>query len=386
MKPTRSILNALLPALLLALAATGCDRPVTGPTAPPAADPADSVAGRLTFAPAAPASEAAALTLPAEVTLPAGARVALGPPMEGRINRWRVSLGDSVAVGDPLADLVTPSLAGFESQEKELEQVVKGRARVLRQRERDVRDGYLTADVVQDARLALEEARAQLARLKAERLDQAALMHSAEEGVGSGDPPAFDGGRWVWRAGTAGVVESIACTAGSVQPPAASCLKLLDPARAELRIAIPESRLGELGESFTVVWHPTAAPDRAVTLVPSRRAPVVEPQSRTRDHYLTPRDAADRDLLVAGATGRATIMSSAPTGTVQVPRSAVTDFEGRTVIFVRGDGPLPTPVEVEVRGRTGDALLVHGEGIAAGVEVATRGVFLLKSHLLLGGE
>ena len=71
--------------------------------------------------------------------------------------------------------------------------------------------------------------------------------------------------------------------------------------------------------------------------------------------------------LRPGLTGRLTIAAAPQTGVLHVPRGAVFQRDGTTVVFVRDDGRF-TPTPVKVTARTETAAVV--EGIAEGAEIA----------------
>jgi RND family efflux transporter MFP subunit len=332
-----------------------------------AQEEAPSVRSRLEIAPAEAAQEAAVVTLPAEVVLPPRAALALGPPMAGRLLRWEVSPGDAVEEGAALAELQSLELSDLKAAEQEAARVVQERLALLEARRRGVEGGFREVSQVEEARAGLGEARARLEALR----KQLQMRHGGADG------------RWIWRAPQAGVVEEVRCSPGGVASPEATCLRLLDPRQAELEVRVPERYLGQLGEAPTATWAPRGAlgPQGGLRLV--RRGAALRASDRTRS--LSFRPQGEPVGWLPGMTGRATLTVAAA-GLLRVPTSAVTQIDGRHVLFVWGEEAQARLVAVTLRGRSGDQLLVEAPGLKAGDPVVTRGAFLLKSLHLLSHE
>ena len=74
--------------------------------------------------------------------------------------------------------------------------------------------------------------------------------------------------------------------------------------------------------------------------------------------------------LRPGLTGRVTISGAPQVGVLHVPRGAVFERDGGTVVFVRGGGDVNgfTPTPVKILGKTESSAVV--EGVAEGTAIA----------------
>lgn len=368
MTSMRSSLATLAGAALLALAPSGCGD--ERPTDEHADEHGVDISARVTFAPVTAAVEETVATLLGEVVLPAGAVQRFGPPLHGRVARLLVGVGDTVAAGAPLAELTSLEVGDLEAQARELEAVLRSRTRLLAQRRPHVAEGLAPVTEVQDQEAAVAEARARLAAVRAQ-LD-------ARRALGAGEAAGF-----LWASPVAGVVNEVHCAVGATVGPETPCFSVLDTARAELRVRVPERVLGRL-EGVEPRARFISASDGAVAhaLRLARRDATLAVPSRTRAFYFVPEGAPEGDWFLPGATGRAALVIRPTSPLLSVPAAAVTGYDGGDVVFVRTPGDVEKPghpLPVTVAGRDGEALLVHGEGLAPGMEVAVTGVFLLKS-------
>jgi cobalt-zinc-cadmium efflux system membrane fusion protein len=112
----------------------------------------------------------------------------------------------------------------------------------------------------------------------------------------------------------------------------------------------------------------------AIPLVEVRRAPRLDEASRT----LTV-DLKAAEPLYPGLSGKVSLLAEVEG--LSVPAEALTRLEGREVVFGKSAKGV-APVGVERLGRDGDRVVIQVLGDAP-EEVATRGLFLLKSQFLL---
>ncbi len=376
----RGALSALTLGLWAWGAGAACG-PAEASVGQPEATPASTLGQRIVTSEAQPAPETTLVTLPAEVVVPSHAVQALGPPLPGRLTRWHVTVGAQVRAGAPLAELTSPELADLEAAEAELARVVRDRRRILGKQRQHVATGMQPVQSSYEAELALGEAEA---RLGAVRKQLEARRTLSAHGPGM---------TWTWTAPAAGVVREISCALGATVGAEVACVTLLDASAAELRVRVPERHTGRLGPETRLTWQPTAAwPDAlALDLQLSRLDPVVDPRSRTRAAFFTPGpEAADAARwMVVGATGPAALRAPAEAGAVLVPAAALTRIDGQPAVLVAAPGAAPDaarPLTVSVLGRSDAGVVVRGDPLAPGASVVTRGVFLLKSVLLLEDE
>ncbi|PKN54187.1 MAG: hypothetical protein CVU56_27875 [Deltaproteobacteria bacterium HGW-Deltaproteobacteria-14] len=368
--------SALALSALVVLAAAGCGSDPAPPHVPPS-PVAPDLRDRVGFAPLEAATDATLVTLPGEVVLPTGASQLLAPPVAGRLRAWTVALGAEVAAGDVLATFESPDLADLEARERELASVAAARRRLVATERAQLAEGLIGAPSLYEHQLAANEASAQLEAVRAQLASRGSLGADASA-------------EWSWRAPAAGVVAALSCPVGAMTAPDAPCLTLLVVSRAELLVHVPERLTEVVGDHVRAVWHPVSRSEGALDLVLARIDPTIDPLSRTRAHRFAPRpgDASVARWLVPGASGRVDLVAAAPAGVFAVSRDALTRLEGADVLYVADDpAAAPTaarPQPVTVIGRHGELALVRGDGLAPGVQIAVRGVFLLKSLSVLG--
>jgi cobalt-zinc-cadmium efflux system membrane fusion protein len=105
----------------------------------------------------------------------------------------------------------------------------------------------------------------------------------------------------------------------------------------------------------------------------------VEPQTRAARVRVRLNNPGER--LLPGMFVRATVAVPAARKALVVPREAVQDVEGRSVVFMeKGKGRFE-PVPVTVAG-TFDGQVEIAKGLAEGDRIAARGAFTLKGELL----
>lgn len=350
------MIRATLPVLV---ALVGCSEPAS------VHEDTLDLAHRVDWAVAQPSTRVPVATLPAEVVATPGASARLGPPALGRLDAWAVQPGTVVAEGDTLAWLVSPDLTALEAEVASAAADV-ARAEVLatqlaRAAERGVRS-QADADLADAERAAADARRVALSRqLAATR-----------------DTTIRDGDRWAWRSPADGVVQALHCEVGTL-PSDGGCLSLVRPEDTLVRVGVPE-RFGAVLDGGDVAGTLTVADGRSWPLALSARAPALDPHTRARLLWLTTPEPPP-----LGASGRATLTATAPEGAMVVPAAALTRADGAPAVLRRRDGgDTGEPVVVTVLGRAPGE--VHVAGLTAGDEVATRGVFLLKSLALLDEE
>lgn len=341
------------PFWIVLLAACGHD--ATEETAQP------DLSERVAFAEVEPAERVPVAVLPAQILPDTGAVHDLGPGVEGRLIGWRVTPGDVVSAGDPLAELRSPELSGLESRASELAAIVAEQARTVELRQAAADRGVASAADLREAQGFLASSRAALdavqSQLRAHR-----------------DTTTREGGTWLWRAPADGVVGEIRCALGGVDP-SRTCLTLVQPEGVVLEVQVPERHLATLESSVTAQF--TAADGRTWSFDEIGRAPSIDPRSRSRSFRFA---ATGPDGPLQGASGRALLEVEADPELVRIPLAALTRYDAIPAVFV-ASGELAEPKAVEVVGRDAAGAVVRG--LEPDDRVAVRGVYLLKSLALL---
>jgi cobalt-zinc-cadmium efflux system membrane fusion protein len=338
-----------------------------------------SAEDRISYQQAEPGSLLDLYELPAEVVIPEESVVEVGLQVSFRVERWQVRTGDEVSVGDPLATVVSPDLRDLASEVSNARSVLSERRAIVEEQSQAVEAGFQSKDTLYEARAALAQARADLS---------AARQRLAERTSGRLKP---DGNRWTWTSPAAGTVGEMTCSTGRLLSPGTSCFRLGTPARAEVRVAVPERFIPQIDSQTKGTWTSASQlhTEGGVALDLARRAPALDPRTRAQTHFFRvpdkPEDNAESadptPPLQPGASGRIELHVDARDGLVRVPKLAVTRIQGRDHVFVRPADGEPQPVPVETYGQRGEDLLVAGEGLEAGDSVVSRGAFYLKSVL-----
>lgn len=353
-------------ALLLVVSAAGCEG---APRVEAKASEAGLAPPRISFEPVIATDSVVVGVVPASVIVPAEHRLTLGPPLEGRVIAWRVGVGEAIAPGTPLIELEVVGVADLEAALAEAKDLLAARSRTLALERQAAKEGLSSASEVLAYEVAVAEAKARRDALMAQ-------LEAKKKAVGGGSG-------WTWTSSVSGVIERIECPRGQLARPETACLTVVDTSRAVVRVEVPERWLsrwdGPITGELSLVGE-----DTPIALTEVRRAPRLDELSRTLALDLGPSEA--KAPLTPGRSGRVALI--AQLRGLAVPARALTRLDGREVVFAK----TPTgsrPVPVERLGRVGDAVVVKALGeerLELGQEVATRGLFLLKSQHLLNAE
>jgi multidrug efflux pump subunit AcrA (membrane-fusion protein) len=336
------------------------------------ADQADAQARAWGSAPARPARAVRLAHLPGRLEVVSSERHEVGPPVGGELVRWLVRPGDRVEVGSPLAEIVDGELIGLRAELTSLRRLAASREEIAEQARARQASGVIGSAEVREAELELERARSGLEAARKRLAARSAL------GVGRRTGP----GRREWTSAVAGVVTRTTCSAGQVLSAGDACVELVDATRPLLVVRVPERLAARLGALREARWLPTGAP-APIALERVRTAPTLDGADVALATYWSLGEGAEG--LRPGASGRATLEVGPPPGALEVDRAAITQLDGRDHVFVdRGEGE-PEPLAVEVLGERDALAIVRAPGLSEGDEVVVRGVFGVKSALLLAG-
>lgn len=313
----------------------------------------------------------------ATVLPPADAGAEVRVPVEGYLAAGSlVRAGDAVAAGDTLG-VIVPRL-GDGADVGELT-VALERARsqqALAARDVERLQGLFDQGAVPERRLvearqALEVANAELRAARA-RLQQ--YQRSGEE---AGIP---------LRAPVAGVVVSASARPGAYVTQGERLFLLSAPDRRWLEIRVPERFASGLG-SASGAWFDVAGAG-PVTLDAGTDARVVQTDMAidpvTRTAAVTVEYPTRAGPEPIGARFAAHLFTEAPTPRLAVPRSAVIDDGGRSVVYVQTGGETFARRPVELGIVDGAWVQVNG-GVASGERVVSEGAYLVKLAAA-GGE
>lgn len=338
----------LLLAALAPLATAGCGN--NAPEAAPATTPA--VAAPQT-AVATAATDAPLATVPATVSLPPAARVAVTAPFSGAVRQLLVIEGQEVKAGQLLATVVSRDALSLASDR------ARADARVGLAQANANRLGTLAAEgVVAGARA--DEARA---ALREAQVDQAEAARILARGGASGD------GIMRLRAPISGRVSRVSVETGGPLDGLTAPFVIDAGNSYALHLQLPERLAGKVRPGMAVLL-PGGARGKILTV-----APGLDPATRSINAIAR---VGALPGLIAGGSLTVTILGDASSTAVAVPSAAVTKWEGRDVVFVQEQaGFRPVPVVV---GGVADGKALISQGLAAGATVAVTGLPELKSR------
>ncbi len=296
-------------------------------------------------------------TMPATVTLPPEARVAVTAPFPGAIRQVFVIAGQSVSRGQPLATMVSrDALQVGSTLTRARAQLGLARANASRTQQL-VRAGVIAGARAQEANAALRQAEADVS-------ENARILNiSGARGDGS----------ITLRAPIRGRVSSVAVqTGGPVDGMAAPFV--IDASNSyQLDIQLPERLAGLVKPGMTVTL-PGNASGRVLSV-----GSAIDPDTRS---VLAKASISASPGLIAGKTIMVSIEAGAGQRVIAVPTSAITRAEGNDVVFVKAPKGFVQRAVVVGGSAGGETVIAHG--LAAGEEVAISGLTEIK--MALGGE
>jgi cobalt-zinc-cadmium efflux system membrane fusion protein len=294
----------------------------------------------------------------------------IGSRTPGRVVELRADLGDAVKSGQVLAVLESPEVGQVRSEEREAEELL-----AIAQENFDREQRLETQGI--SSRKELLDAEADLRRTEA-------ALRSARErlrvlGAGHGN-----GGEFGLTAPFAGVVVERQVTRGEMADPEDQLFVIADLSRVWVLLNVFERdlatvRVGQTVQVTTSAWPGRAFAGRIVYL-----GAVLDTATRTIQARIEVpnRDGALRPGMFA--TARISASGEGPTMPV-IPRDAVQELEGETVVFVPNDHPGEFRAQAVVVGAPVGADMVSiVSGLAIGDMIVVSGAFMLRSELAKG--
>lgn len=284
----------------------------------------------------------------------------------GVVVRILRQLGDRVGVGDPLAVIDSREVAEAQGAAARARRAAEA-ARTVLVREESLFRQRVTARQDYEAAQAAYDA----ARIEAQQADQA--LRALGAGSGGGTTRLM-----TLRSPVAGEVTSVTVTPGEYVPPERELFQVADPRTvwAELMIPARDIQRVVIGQTITLSVqgsdHPHTGRIRFLS-------PAVDPATGAAKAIATI-DNTDGDLRV-GQNVSARVATPGVDGArvPVVPRSAIQETEGRSVVFVRTQrGFVMRPVTI---GLGSDAAVPVLSGLRVGERVATVNAFVLKAEL-----
>ena len=287
----------------------------------------------------------------------------------GIVRKVSVTLGATVAAGDPLFELESTRISEVQANLQAARERIRT-AEANLQRQRGLRESAIAS-----AR-QVEVARQELAAARSAAREAESVLALA--GADASEPTGIA----VLRAPIAGTVIRRPAIVGTLATPETLLATIADTATMWALCSVSESEapriaLGQparvsIGGGDDSVWS------GEVSWIDAE----VDPRSRTVAARI---EIANPDgRLRANQFARARIETGSPQHAVAVPRAALQRVDGRDVVFVRtADGVYTPRVVRRIASGGGDVAFVNGE-IRPGEEVVTTGAILLRTELLPG--
>ena len=300
----------------------------------------------------------------------------VGPLVAGRVSKLAAGVGDQIHRGEILAEIESAEVGQARAD------LVAAKARYSAadanlRRESELADKKISSERERElahAQWVTEQAgmRAATMRLRAIGLSAADI-----EGVDHGDLA----GRVPIRAPIGGTVIERKVTLGQAVERATDAFKIADTSRVWVTLDLYEKDLFHVHVGQEVEIWTESRPGESFRGKVAFIVPEIDQATRTAKVRLE--FANPKGSLEAGQLVTARIVADDRRETAQVlavPRSAVEQIEGKTVVFVQtGEGFERRNV---LTGASGGARVEIRQGLALGERVAVEGAFLLKSELL----
>jgi cobalt-zinc-cadmium efflux system membrane fusion protein len=300
----------------------------------------------------------------------------VGPLVAGRVSRLVVGVGDHVKRGEVMAEIESAEVGQARAE------LVASRARLAAaeanlRRESDLADRHISSERERElaqAQSATEQAnvRAAVMRLRAIGLSQADIEQAERRDLG---------GVVAMRAPIDGTVIERKVTLGQAVERANDAFTIADTSVMWVTLDLYEKDLFRVRTGQPVEVSTESRPGETLRGKVGFIVPVIDPATRTAKVRLEFENP--KGLLQSGQLVTARILGQSDANApevVAVPRSAVEQVEGKTVVFVE-NGTGFERRNVLLGRSAGDHVEIRG-GLNPGERIATRGAFLLKSELL----
>ena len=301
-------------------------------------------------------------TVPAVVTLPPEAQVAVTAPFDGAILRVYVIQGQMVSAGQPLATVKSrePLQYGAELARA---QARLGLAQASAARTRQLVDEGIIAGARGD------EVNAQVRVAQTDVSENVRILRQAG---------ASAGGEVTLRAPISGHVAAMTAQVGGPVMATSAPFVIENSAAFTLDLQLPERLAGQVRPGMAIGLTGSGVLDGVTGTIISVGGSL-DPQTRS---VMAKARIDGAPALVAGKTVTAVIKGTATAAGTSIPATALTKIDGRDHVFVRV-GQRFVKRAVEVAGSTNTRVFVT-TGLRQGEQVAISGLSELK--MLLAGD
>ncbi len=298
--------------------------------------------------------------------------VEVAPDVQGRIKKLYVDMGSRVEKGDLLVELdplemnqlVSEGKAGVEMAAASVKQAEVALEKAVSDLERKkplAAKGLVTQAEIETLENAVQSAQSGLEVARAKKSQSAASLKNLN----------VNRKNLKVRAAFDGVIARRYLNEGAMASPATPVFQLHAEGKLYMRIAVPEKDVALVTEQMTGTIALDAMPGRTLMFSVALISPVIEQVTRT----------CTVDLLVTvgpdlvpgpkpGMTGVATMVLARLDAAVAIPRVALVDKDGKTLVFIMEKGKARM-IEVEVAGEYGDHVVAGG--VDEGAKVVVKG-------------
>ena len=296
----------------------------------------------------------------------------VGVPMDGRVTRVDVRVGDTVKKGTALAQIIVPSVASAQAD------YLSAKANAQAARKNRDREDELLGKQLTTAREA-EVAHSEALKAEADLAAAEARLRALRVAIPTNDRAVAGAGALTLTAPIDGLVVSRKANLGGFLTPAETAFVVANLSELWALLDIPEADLSylQVGADVDLVFD--ALPDR-----PHKgKLALIEPQlgksSRTARARVTVPNADGS--LRPGLFVRAHVqLPSDRPGGLLLAAAAVQPLGEEDVVFVEREPGLFEVRPVRVTRRTVDVVEI-GEGLSNGERVAVTGAFLLRGEV-----
>jgi membrane fusion protein, heavy metal efflux system len=363
-RPSGTITHELGPIMVFATAAEADASLAEAPAGPEGVSFLKEQQWRVDFASAVAEAKPVSASIPARVLIRGAGdgEAAVAAPVSGRIEATGgfPTIGQRVRQGQTLF-----RIRPLGGEAAEAAGVAAERARAAAEAEAARADlarveGLLARGAVSQRRL--EEAQARLA--------------AAEGALNAGNAGLASLGGTV-RAPISGVIASLSVRPGDTANAGAVIARVVNPNRLYIEARVAERDAGALRDPAGVVIEPSGGDAISLTGDSVRvlgAGGAIDPQTRTVSVAF---ESRGRDGLMIGMVAPGRVFVGAPRQTVTIPRAAVVDDGGLSVVYVLLDGETFERRIVQLGAAVGDRIAV-ASGVSAGERVVSRGAYLVR--------
>lgn len=309
-------------------------------------------------------------------------------PVSGRLVKVLVTQGQSVLATQPLAVIDSPEIRQLAVQVVQQESqirpnLIRAKAQVslaMRAYERQktlFAAGALAAQVVEQAGAALVTAQADLQAVQ----QQLSLVRTPLNARLSQLGAATSDGLITLKAPRAGFLAAQKVTSGGTVQAGQVLFSIVNLSQVWATADLYQENLAQVRLGQPVEVTTNALLGRTFMAKVSAIDPVVDLQAQK----LRVHSVVDNPLgrLRPGMFTTIKLLSGAVTAVLVVPKSAVLDVEGRTLVYVKEGDNFESKL-VELGSELGDEVSIH-KGLKLGEQVVTRRVYQLYAQQLKGG-